>query len=193
MVAMHILSEDKAAPIKSKPARKRLLLLRHAKSAWPEGVEDIARPLADRGRKAAPVMGGYLLKRGLIADLVLMSPARRTQDTWALIRKLFPASLVAKTEPRIYAAASEALLNLVRETDDAIETLLIIGHNPGFEDLARTLLSKRDGDHAERLMEKYPTAGVAVFDFDLAHWADVSPGKGRLKAFVTPKSLAKSG
>lgn len=172
---------------------RHLILLRHAKSAWPDGVDDIARPLADRGRRAAPLMGAYLAKRRLAPDLVLVSPARRTQDTWSLVRKLLPETTVARTETRIYGASAETLLAVIREMDATINTLMIIGHNPSLEDLARSLLVSREGEHAERLLEKYPTAGLAVFDFDGADWSAVEPGKGRLKTFVTPKSLAKKG
>lgn len=172
---------------------RRLILLRHAKSAWPDGVDDIARPLADRGRRAAPLMGAYLAKRRLTPDAVLVSPARRTEDTWSLVRKQLPGALAARTEARIYETSAEALLAVIRETEATVNTLMIIGHNPGLEDLARQLMASREGEHAERLLEKYPTAGLAVFDFDASDWAAIQPGKGRLKTFVTPKSLAKKG
>jgi phosphohistidine phosphatase len=184
-------------PDETSPARsagrpcKRLILLRHAKSAWPDGVDDINRPLADRGRRAAPLMGAYLAKRRLAPEVVLVSPARRTQDTWSLIRKLLPGVVGARTDDRIYEASADTMLAVLRETDASVSSLMIIGHNPGLEDLARLLLASRDGEHAERLLEKYPTAGLAVFDFDAADWAAIQPGKGRLKTFVTPKSLAK--
>jgi phosphohistidine phosphatase len=171
---------------------KRLILLRHAKSAWPDGVEDSARPLADRGSRAAPLMGDYLAKRRLTPELVVVSPARRTEDTWSLVRKLLlPETAVSQTEKRIYEASAETLLAVIRETEASVRSLMIIGHNPGLEDLARRLMASREGEHAERLLEKYPTAGLAVFDFDGADWSAIQPGKGRLKAFVTPKSLAK--
>jgi phosphohistidine phosphatase len=174
-------------------ATKRLILLRHAKSAWPDGVEDISRPLADRGRRAAPLMGAYLTRRRLAQDLVLVSPARRTEDTWALVRKQLPETTISRLEERIYEADAETLLAVIRDTDAAVRTLMIIGHNPGLEDLARRLMASRDGEHAQRLMEKYPTAGLAMFDIDGADWFAVQPGKARLKAFVTPKSLARKG
>lgn len=170
---------------------KRLILLRHAKSAWPDSVEDSARPLADRGRRAAPLMGAYLAKRRLAPDRILVSPARRTEDTWSLVQKLLPGVAGARTDERIYEASANTLLAVIRETDASIRSLMIIGHNPGLEDLARRLMASREGEHAERLAEKYPTAGLAVFDFDGADWSAIQPGKGRLKAFVTPKSLAK--
>ncbi|MCV3767525.1 SixA phosphatase family protein [Rhizobium sp. TRM95796] len=190
------MTEVPAETSNAAPARrsdKRLILLRHAKSAWPDGVEDRLRPLADRGRRAAPLMGATLAKRRLTPDLVLVSPARRTEDTWSLVRKLLPETTCSQTEDRIYEASAETLLAVVHETKASIKTLMIIGHNPGLEDLARRLLASREGEHAERLLKKYPTAGLAVFDFEGADWSAVQPGKGRLKAFVTPKSLAGKG
>lgn len=186
-------------PAETSPARsagrttRRLILLRHAKSAWPDGVDDFARPLADRGRRAAPLIGAYLARRRLTPDLVLVSPARRAEDTWSLVRKLLPETTAHRLEERIYESSAETLLAVIRQTAAATRTLMIIGHNPGLEDLARQLLASREGEHAERLLEKYPTAGLAVFDVDGADWSAVQPGRGRLKAFVTPKSLAKKG
>jgi phosphohistidine phosphatase len=167
---------------------RRLMLLRHAKSAWPDGTSDSDRPLAARGKEAAPRMGAYLADEQLFPDLALVSPARRTRETWDLVRaKLGDAP--ARFEPRIYEAPAERLLTIVQEVERPVRTLLMIGHNPGFEDLARLLIGHGDRYAFARLAEKYPTAGLAVIDFATESWRDVAPRSGRLDGFVTPKSL----
>jgi phosphohistidine phosphatase len=167
---------------------RRLMLLRHAKSAWGEGVADRERPLAKRGREAAPRLGRYLADEQLWPDLVLVSPARRTQETWNLVRAEL-GEVLARSEPRIYEASAARLLDLVRETDDGVRTLLVIGHNPGLQDLARLTAGQGDRYALARMMQKYPTAGLAVIDFPEPAWRAVAARTGRLDRFVTPKSL----
>jgi len=167
---------------------RRLMLLRHAKSDWPAGMADLDRPLAPRGREAAPRMGAYLAEEGLLPDLVLVSPARRTQETFDLVAP-HVGDPDSRTEPRIYEAPAERLLEVVRETPGAVRTLLLVGHNPGSEDLARRLVGHGDRYAFARLNQKYPTAGLAVIDFAVEEWREVAPRGGRLDRFVTPKTI----
>lgn len=167
---------------------RRLLLLRHAKSAWPAGTSDLDRPLAPRGREAAPRMGRYLAEEGLLPDLVLVSPARRTRETWDIVRASL-GDVESRTEPRIYEAPCLRLLAVVQEAPSPVRTLLMIGHNPGFEDLARSLVGHGDRYAFARLSQKFPTAGLAVIDFADEAWSDVAARSGRLDRFVTPKTL----
>lgn len=169
---------------------RRLILLRHAKSDWSEGVADLDRPLAPRGREAAPRVGRYLAAEGLLADLVLVSPARRTQETWELVCAELGTAPPAQTEPLIYEASTARLLDVVRQQPDACHVVMMIGHNPGFETLA-DLLAQNGSQLARSAMdEKFPTAAVAVIDLPVDHWADVMPRTGRLDRFVTPRMLA---
>lgn len=168
---------------------KRLLLLRHAKSAWPEGVADHDRPLGDRGRRDAPRMGAHMADAGLLPDLAMVSSARRTQETWALLAPAFGAGCDARTVASIYEAEPAAILSAIRDAPPESATLLVIGHNPGFEDLAALLAPSGDPDSVSRIRMKYPTAALAVIDCDVAAWVDVAPGRGLLKAFVTPRML----
>lgn len=165
-----------------------LLLLRHAKAGWASGTMDLDRPLSRRGHGAATLMGGYLRDEGLAPDLVLVSPARRTQETWDLVRPLV-GDARAREDERIYEAPVLRLLSVVQEVEPEVRTLLVIGHNPGFEDLAKLLVGEGDQDAILMLGRKYPTAGLAVIDFPQEGWADVQPGTGRLERFATPKSL----
>lgn len=168
---------------------KRLLLLRHAKSAWPEGMDDHDRPLGDRGRRDAPRMGAYLASAGFMPDFTMVSSARRTQETWALVEPALGRPCPSGTVPSIYEAEPSAILAAIRTAPEDCETLLVIGHNPGFEQVAALLAPDGEADALGRLQAKYPTSGLAVITFDIARFADVAPGLGRLEAFVSPKTL----
>ena len=173
----------------------RLLLLRHAKSAWPDGVEDHERPLAERGRKACLLMGRYMADEALLPDLAVVSTARRATETWRLLHSAFARDVARQDEPRIYEAPASAMLELIRQTGPRVRTLLLVGHNPGMHDLALQLIGPRLTENAarsalSRLQQKYPTAGLAVIDFTIGRWSDASPGLGRLDRFETPKSVA---
>lgn len=168
---------------------KTLLLLRHAKSAWPEGVDDHDRPLADRGRCDAPRMGAYIAEAGLWPDFALVSSARRTLETWALVEPALGKACPSRTVSSIYEAEPAAILAAIHTAPQQSETLLVIGHNPGFEDLAAMLASAGNAHAIGQLKTKYPTAGLAVIGFDVGRWSDVVPGAGTLDMFVTPKTL----
>ncbi|MFC4175148.1 SixA phosphatase family protein [Microvirga sp. GCM10011540] len=166
----------------------RLLLLRHAKAAWPSGVLDVDRPLARRGREAAVRMAHYLKDEDLVPDLVLVSPARRTVETWDLAQPIL-GDVEARQDGRIYEAPVARLLTVLQEVGPEASTLLMIGHNPGFEDLAALLIADGDRDGMLRMSQKYPTAGLAVIDFPQQTWREVARKSGRLERFATPKSL----
>lgn len=169
--------------------QRRLLLLRHAKSAWPDAVADHERPLAERGEKAAPAMGNYMAREHLIPDLALVSDARRTRQTWELVQRRLPAEVATRIDPTIYEAPAGRLLDTIRALGDSAATLLLIGHNPGLQDLALMLTGDGDARVRDALAAKYPTAALAVIDFPMADWRQVGPGSGLLARFVTPRSL----
>lgn len=164
----------------------RLLLLRHGKSAWPDGVDDIERPLTQRGRDASRRMGAYLSEQQLVPDLALVSPARRTQETWRLVEPAL-GRIVMRSEPRIYEAPADRLLGVVRGVEPTVGTLLMVGHNPGLEELLRMLLGHEDRYAHAVAIAKFPTAALAVLD--VPGWTELSPRSGSLHRFVTPKSL----
>jgi phosphohistidine phosphatase len=171
---------------------RRLLLLRHAKSAWPD-VADSERPLNDRGRRDAPVMGRWLRDRGYVPDVVLCSTARRTRDTWALVAGDLGAEPPVRYEQRIYEATALSLLHLLREAGGDHQTVLLIGHNPGLIELAVGIAQMVDGPAAEpldRVREKFPTAAVAVLDFN-GEWADLIPGEARMVDFAVPRDVPR--
>lgn len=166
----------------------RLLLLRHGKAAPLSGSDDLERPLAPRGRKVVPGMGAYLAREKLIPDLALVSPARRARETWDLIRDRL-GDVAARQEPRIYEASADQLLTVIRAVEPDVDTLMIVGHNPGLADLVRLMIGFADRDASERLRQKFPTAGLALLDLPADAWSGVKPGTGRLDRFVTAKSL----
>jgi len=167
---------------------RRLILFRHAKSGHPNGVSDLDRPLAERGREASPRMGQYLGDEGLLPDLVLVSPSQRTRETWDLARPpLEPVNM--RIEPRIYESPSSRLLDVVREVEPGVKVLMLVGHNPGTHDLAMRLVGHGDRYAFARLRQKYPTAAVAVLDFDVESWSEVEERSARLDRFVVPKDL----
>lgn len=174
-------------------ADRALVLLRHAKSAWPPDVPDHDRPLAGRGIRAAPVMGRWLRDAGLVPGLVLCSTARRARETWRLAEAGLAASPPVTFESGIYGAEAAELLALIRAVPDQVGTLLLVGHNPGIGDLASLLASAGSGTaepgDLERMRAKFPTAAIAVLR-SAGTWRDLAPGDACLTAFVTPRDLS---
>jgi phosphohistidine phosphatase len=155
-------------------ATRRLVLVRHAKAG--EGSADRERPLAERGTAAAPAIGRWLADRQIVPDRVVLSPARRTRQTWELAAAGLPGAAAPVLDERVYDNTVEDLLEVVRDTPAAVGTLLIVGHNPGIQELAVTLDDGRGDDTARKeLAGKYRTGGVAVFAVT-DDWAEVRAG-----------------
>src|SRR5262249_18684603 len=169
---------------------RRLILLRHAKSDWTSpGMRDHARPLAGRGRDAAPRIGAYMAHHGLVPDQVLCSTAARAQQTLDLVVAQFPEKIPISYDERIYEVADEDILAVIKQTRTDVHTLLVVGHNPGLRDLAELVIASGDVDARARVLEKFPTAGLAVIDFPIDDWRKLHPRAGRLDRFVTPRTL----
>ena len=163
---------------------RRLILLRHAKSDWPD-VPDQDRPLAKRGQRDAPVIGRWLRDHGYQPDTVICSAARRTRQTWELVARELGGSPSVTFEPRAYAANAMTLLYLVRELPAASRTAMLVGHNPGVAELATSLAQPPDHDDAPI---RFPTAAVAILDVP-GDWAGLSPSQARLRDYTTPAEL----
>jgi phosphohistidine phosphatase len=175
---------------------RRLMLLRHAKSAWPD-LPDHERPLAKRGRRDAPAVGRWLREASCVPERVLCSTARRTRETWQLMVPELGAHPPQLTyEDRVYEANCETLLHLAGQTEPTASSLLIIGHNPGVQDLALVLAAAPDGNTDAGLLQrataKFPTAAVAVLAFS-GSWARLGTGRAQLITFVTPSDLRRPG
>jgi phosphohistidine phosphatase len=169
-----------------------LLLFRHAKSDWStEGLDDHERPLARRGAKAAPLMARHIDKQQLKPDLVLCSDSVRTRATLALLLPELGGQPPDVTlERRLYLADAETILDVIRAQARAGDKrVMVIGHNPGLHALALTLVGDGDKKAMKKLAMKFPTAALAVIEFDTDGWQEVAPAKGRLEALVIPRDL----
>jgi phosphohistidine phosphatase len=169
---------------------RRLLLLRHAKTERAEpGERDRDRKLTKRGRADAAVIGAYMARHGLTPDLVLVSPSKRTQETWALLAQAFDKAPKFLTEERIYDANTQALIEVISAARGA-HCLLVVGHNPGLHDVAMQLIASGDVTARERVVEKLPTSGLVVIDLAFDDWSKLHRHGGRLERYVTPKLVA---
>ena len=174
---------------------RRLILLRHAKSDWPD-VPDRERPLAKRGRRDAPRIGRWLHEHGYQPDVVVCSAARRTRQTWDLVAPELGGSPAVRFEPRAYAASAMTLLYLAQELPSRYRTALLIAHNPGLSELASELAAApevgpeidRATDNGPRPGISLPTAAVAVLEFP-GDWPSLTPGQARLIDTITPAAL----
>ena len=171
---------------------KRLYLLRHAKAvpADPQ-AEDHARELTVRGMHDASAVARYIRKNGFTPQLVMASTSARTRQTADLVLREIEAR--AEYREALYLADPEKILGLIQAAPPSISDLMVIGHNPGLEELATRLAREpvRSKERARRdvLEEKFPTAALAVLDFDITKWRDIIPGEGKLADFVRPKDL----
>ena len=167
---------------------KQLLLLRHAKSSWDvPDLDDFDRPLAERGVKAARLMGRELAARDWLPDLALVSSALRTRDTWRLVAAELPAHPRVAFAEALYDASAADILSQLHQTDSASNSLLVVGHNPGLEDLARQLAGPGSEAKArKKLEEKFPTSALARFIFE-SDWSSLS--SARLTHCLRPKDL----
>jgi phosphohistidine phosphatase len=169
---------------------RRLMLLRHAKSDWSlPGQADHDRDLAARGRKAAPLVGRYMAEHAIIPDHAIVSTATRTRETWRLVADMFPRKPPADFEDRIYEASPRDILAAIAGAPASARSLLVVGHNPGFHEIANLLVASGDKRMRATLQDKFPTAALAVIDLDIDDWAAIRPGSGRLESFVTPRAL----
>lgn len=162
---------------------KRLVLLRHAKSSWSDdGLPDSERPLSGRGERDAPRMGARLHEHGVRPDLVLSSPALRARSTARHVAQAtdYPAAAI-RLEASLYLAAPEEILAVVAAQADAVDCLLVVGHNPGLTELTNLLLPELE-------LANLPTAGTVVVDCATERWAEVRNAQRRLVYYDYPKS-----
>jgi phosphohistidine phosphatase len=162
---------------------KTLLILRHAKSSWKESNEfqDHDRPLNSRGKRDAPRMGQLILKENLVPDYILSSTARRARKTAKAAAQEFHFSGQVEETGKLYHAEADEYLDVLRQLDDSYNRVLVVGHNPGLEDLLELLTGR---------VEVMPTAALAVVELSINQWSALKGGgKGKLIRIYQPKTL----
>ena len=170
---------------------KTLYLLRHFKSSWKDkDLEDFDRPLGKRGRRAAELMAGYVARNGIVPTQILCSPSRRTRETLDRMLDSFGGTVPTRFEKGVYLADASVLLRRLRRLGDTA-SVMIIGHNPGLETLAKSLAGSGDEAARTRLASKFPTGALAVLSAEIENWRDLEAGCSRLDAFVCPRDLEK--
>jgi phosphohistidine phosphatase len=167
----------------------RLLVLRHAKSSWDDpALADHDRPLAPRGVRAAALLRDHFAHVAVAPDLVLCSSARRTVQTWEGIADAFPPDVRVSVEGELYGASDDHLLGRLCLVPEAVRCVLVIGHNPGVEDLCSGLVGAGDPGLQARLETKFPTGAVATFVVPVP-WDELQWGIAELIGFVVPRDL----
>jgi len=169
---------------------KALYLLRHAKSSWADSrLADHDRPLAPRGKRAIGALARHVAESGTRPALVLCSTAARARDTLDGVMRALGEDVDVWHEDDLYGASAEELLDRLRRLPAAVPSVMVVGHNPGMEDLAIELIGDGDEDALARLHAKFPTGALATLRVP-DEWRALAPGRASLIAFVVPKDLA---
>ncbi|GAQ63196.1 SixA phosphatase family protein [Streptomyces scabiei] len=171
---------------------RRLVVLRHAKSAWPVGVPDHERPLAPRGRRDAPAAGQALADVDCLPDLAVCSTAVRARLTWELASAQWGTPPPVRYDGRVYAADVPALLDVVHETPGPVRTLLLVGHNPGLEELVLELAGDALDGALDDVRTKFPTSALAFLSWHGETWAALAPGTALLTDVLVARGAKRS-
>mgnify|MGYP001160720439 CR=1 FL=1 len=167
---------------------KLLYLLRHGKSSWADAeLDDYDRPLAARGRKATRLLARHIRRAGIRPAVVLCSSARRTRQTLRLLKPGLGNKPERHIEDSLYGADAAALLRRLRALPKRADSVLLIGHNPGLQDLALALA--RPGKARERMQQRFPTGALATLRIDKAGWRKLGKGDAALVGYLTPQEL----
>lgn len=171
---------------------KTLTLLRHAKSGWDDPVSrDFDRPLNPKGQRAAAMVGRHMKSLGLAFDQVVASPAVRVVETLDHVGQGYGSDLAPVWDQRIYLASTATLLDVIHGLPDEVERVLLVGHNPGLEELVLQLVPD-GGTLRDEVEIKFPTATLAEMTFDGVRWEEVKADSATLTRFVRPRDLDPS-
>ena len=169
---------------------KTLFVLRHAKSDWSTpGQEDHERPLAERGQRAALVMGRYMAQKGYRPDFILCSDARRTTETCAIVSSQWKTVPPIEAERSLYLAGRTGVLNRLGAVVSRHDGVMVIGHNPDLHQLVTGLAQSGSVEWLQSAEDKFPTAALAVLELPIEHWRDAARTGGTLVDYATPKML----
>ncbi|MGB0496968.1 MAG: SixA phosphatase family protein [Rubricella sp.] len=168
---------------------KRIVLVRHGKSSWSDpDQDDRERPLNQRGRLAAPLMAAWLADHGIRPDHILTTPALRSQETWEKMAPVFGTGPMPEVSETLYMADPAQHRDTLRALPDGVETVFVIGHQPGLGSFARKIADGSEREAQSRAFTKFPTAAVAVFEGEF-EWPDLKFGTLAFRHFVIPKDL----
>jgi phosphohistidine phosphatase len=158
--------------------------MRHAKSSWDDpDLSDFERPLNNRGLITAPFMGEVMKRNNFTPETIVSSPAMRARQTAELVKNSASFEAGIRFDERIYEASPLRLLEVVSDISDEYDSAMIVGHNPGFENIVRVLTGK---------LESMPTAALAVVDLEIDSWQEINAETGKLRKFIRPKEEQKS-
>ena len=158
---------------------KRVLLMRHAKSSWDNQLHsDYERPLNERGKADAPNMASQMIKKGFLPELMLVSDSVRTLETRELIMPFLPA-ISTQFSATLYMASAQTIIDHIKNTDNLIDTVLVLAHNPG--------ITEAFYDLAHLRIDNVPTAGVGCITFEVDSFKNIAPHNARLEYFIYPK------
>ena len=169
---------------------KRLYLLRHAKAAsYSQSGEDHDRPLSDKGKTRLDLIADYVTEHAIQPQIVLTSTSLRTRETVDRLMPCLPPDIPVKELRRLYLADVDDILTEVYGLSETYDSALLVGHNPGFHELAYTLARRGQNACIEKLASKFPTAAFAALRFDVESWGSITPGQGELDHLVFPSEL----
>ena len=168
---------------------RRLLILRHSKATPSSGRDDYDRTLTERGREDARHVGSYIASHDMVPDVVLFSSAARTRETAEAAMAGWPASARWFSENGLYEATRHFILTVIQGLTDDAASAMIVGHNPGMSEIANYLAGSGAESDRLRMAAKFPTSALAVLDFSVARWSEITPRSGRLAHFLTPSDL----
>lgn len=167
---------------------KKIYLLRHAKSDWSNlALGDHDRPLNDRGIQAADLIGRKLAASSFSPDAVLCSTAQRAVETLDRLMTAGSFNWHIDLRRNLYHASADRLLTAIHGEDSSVDSILLVGHNPGLQDLALALVSEGDQHVVNKVRKKVPTGAFLCLEFDVADFRDITVGSGRLTSFMRPK------
>ena len=163
---------------------KKLFIVRHAKSSWAEGKDDFDRGLKKRGKLNTPFMAGKLISRGVKIDHIISSSAKRTVKTTKLLNEVFGLEeSQLEFSKDLYLSSPKTLISKIKKTDDSIDELMVVAHNPGVTQVVNHL--------AKEHFENIPTCGMACILFDIKSWSELK-NNGTLGFFIYPKMFKQN-
>ncbi len=169
---------------------KKVILLRHGKSSWDDpALDDHDRPLNPRGRAAAPVIGEWLAHRKHVPDLVLCSSSKRTRQTVKGMKSAMPTLPEPVIERQLYHASPCDMRERLTKLPKDVDTVLLVGHQPGLGSLVRKLSNGSESRRCKRAFEHFPTAAAAVLELDVEDWSELEYEKASFVDFAKPREL----